>query len=284
MSCDRLGSRVVEAFITSAATASQKKCYFKKFVGYFADLACERYGSFCVEKWYGVVDVPSKRLIAKELAAKERRLGSSISGRKLLQALKIEEYKEKEEDWVRKRNAVDTTKRLFADILGGEEENKAPKKAKKNSSEEEVKESKKAKKSSTEDLFSDILEDKPSKKAKKSSTEDLFADILEDKKESKKVKKSSTEELFADIFEEKNDSKKSKKKSKAPDSDAVSEPESEVVSQPKKSKKKSKSQESDEEPEPEIVPQPKKSNKKSKESEPEPEPEKPKKKKSKHVN
>lgn len=112
-------------------------------------LALERFGSYFVEKLYHAVDVENKvcdvsvfstffhssypscsssrllysqKVIVEELAANLHRLSSTVSGKFLLYALKIEEYKHKGQDWAQKRATSEKVKREFEEFLGDGDE------------------------------------------------------------------------------------------------------------------------------------------------------------------
>jgi hypothetical protein len=91
-------------------------------------LALERFGGYCVEKLYHSVDLEHKRLIMEELAFGIHRLSSTVAGKFLLHALKVEDFKHRTGEWAQKRATSDKVRREFADILGDDEPQQEQKK------------------------------------------------------------------------------------------------------------------------------------------------------------
>eukprot|EP00899_Mesostigma_viride_P022316 jgi/Mesvir1/3269/Mv16403-RA.1 len=74
MATDGGGSRVVEAFLDSAAEPALKKKFIKNLTNHFVELGRTAPGSWCVEKCYVWADVSLKEAITAELAKGERRV------------------------------------------------------------------------------------------------------------------------------------------------------------------------------------------------------------------
>lgn len=146
---DKNGSRVMEVFFQQSTVPNKfKQTFVNKFIKgkQFKELAKDISGSYVVEKCYNAADVNKKESILLQILDIEDELKELRHGKFILNKLKVNQYKEKKENWRKNEESIEKKKEIFSDLL--EEMNKATQTLKKRKrGEEEEKESKSSKKS-----------------------------------------------------------------------------------------------------------------------------------------
>ncbi|CAN6253282.1 unnamed protein product [Urochloa humidicola] len=113
ISKDSGGSRVLEAFLGSSATAKRKFKVFGKLQGHYGEIAMNPSGSFLVEKCFTASNFSHKEAIVAELLAVQSELSKTRHGFHLLKKLDVDRYARRPEQWRASQTSKETTLRQF---------------------------------------------------------------------------------------------------------------------------------------------------------------------------
>lgn len=113
ISKDSGGSRVLEAFLGSSATAKRKFKVFGKLQGHYGEIAMNPSGSFLVEKCFTASNFSHKEAIVAELLAAQSELSKTRHGFHLLKKLDVDRYARRPEQWRASQTSKETTLRQF---------------------------------------------------------------------------------------------------------------------------------------------------------------------------
>ena len=89
--------------------------------GKLVDVSCDRFGTYVVQKCYGMARMKRKEAMALELSKKTRVLSGSANGRHVLRACRAELYERSPEQWRASLRSADKRRQMFAEF--GEDEN-----------------------------------------------------------------------------------------------------------------------------------------------------------------
>ncbi|KAJ0987455.1 hypothetical protein J5N97_005811 [Dioscorea zingiberensis] len=112
------GCRVLEAFLSSDASAKEKCEVIAKLQGYFGELSMHRGSSFTVEKCFHASNINLKEAIAKELQNIQAELSKSKHGPHLLRNLEIDEFAKRPAQWKAQQATKERVHRDFQAIFG----------------------------------------------------------------------------------------------------------------------------------------------------------------------
>ncbi|OEL18678.1 Pumilio-like protein 23 [Dichanthelium oligosanthes] len=118
ISKDSGGSRVLEAFLGSSATAKRKFKVFGKLQGHYGEIAMIPSGSFLVEKCFTASNFSHKEAIVAELLAVQSELSKTRHGFHLLKKLDVDRYARRPEQWRASQTSKETTHRQFEAEFG----------------------------------------------------------------------------------------------------------------------------------------------------------------------
>ncbi|KAG8091335.1 hypothetical protein GUJ93_ZPchr0012g20525 [Zizania palustris] len=113
ISKDSGGSRVLEAFLCSSATAKRKFNVFAKLQGHYGEIAMNPSGSFLVEKCFAASNFSHKEAIVVELLAVQNELSRTKHGFHLLNKLDVDRYSRRPDQWRSSQTSKETTHREF---------------------------------------------------------------------------------------------------------------------------------------------------------------------------
>ena len=66
---------------------------------FFSELSMNRFGAFCVQKFFGMANPSNRRRIVKQLAAVERKLSGDRMGTKVLERCRVRQFVDAPKDW-----------------------------------------------------------------------------------------------------------------------------------------------------------------------------------------
>ncbi|TVT97843.1 hypothetical protein EJB05_56886 [Eragrostis curvula] len=118
ISKDSGGSRVLEAFLCSSATAKRKFNVFAKLQGHYGEIAMNPSGSFLVEKCFAASNFSHKEAIVVELLAVHAELSKTKHGYHLLRKLDVERYARRPDQWKASQTSKETTQKKFQAEFG----------------------------------------------------------------------------------------------------------------------------------------------------------------------
>ncbi|KAI8823129.1 armadillo-type protein, partial [Fimicolochytrium jonesii] len=97
-------SRVLEQFLLSSTiNLKAKRKLIRSWLGKFATLAADKFGSHTVDKAWAVADIGLKEKIAEDLYNHTKTLQNSHFGKFVLRNCKIETYGKRREEWVERQ-------------------------------------------------------------------------------------------------------------------------------------------------------------------------------------
>ncbi|KAJ1956120.1 Nucleolar protein 9, partial [Dipsacomyces acuminosporus] len=115
---DPSGSRIVEAILKSPRVPFQSKHKLQKqYLGHYADLAMDKYGSHIVDACWELANLTFKEKIINELIKQKTKLQDNTFGRFLLRNYRAEQYKRRAEEWRQRERGLERKKSMFEDIL-----------------------------------------------------------------------------------------------------------------------------------------------------------------------
>ncbi|XP_047067331.1 pumilio homolog 23-like [Lolium rigidum] len=115
---DSGGSRVLEAFLCSSATAKRKFKVFAKLLGHYGEIAMNPSGSFLVEKCFAASNFSHKEAIVSELLAMQNELSRTRHAIYLLKKLDVDRYSRRPDQWRAAQTSKDATQREFQAEFG----------------------------------------------------------------------------------------------------------------------------------------------------------------------
>lgn len=118
ISKDSGGSRVLESFLGSSATAKRKFKVFGKLQGHYGEIAMNPSGSFLVEKCFTASNFSHKEAIVAELLAVQSELCKTRHGFHLLKKLDVERYARRPDQWRASQTSYETTQKRFEAEFG----------------------------------------------------------------------------------------------------------------------------------------------------------------------
>lgn len=110
---DSGGSRVLEAFLCSSATAKRKFKVFAKLRGHYGEIAMNPSGSFLVEKCFTASNFSHKEAIVSELLAMQNELSKTRHAIYLLKKLDVDTYSRRPDQWRAVQTSKERTQREF---------------------------------------------------------------------------------------------------------------------------------------------------------------------------
>ncbi|EPS70418.1 hypothetical protein M569_04339 [Genlisea aurea] len=105
VSKDPAGARVIEAFLSSDASAKQKRKLIIKLKGHFGELSVLPSGSFTVEKCFNSSNMSLREAIVSELSLLQAQLSKTKQGPYLLKKLDVEGYARRRDQWRSNQNS-----------------------------------------------------------------------------------------------------------------------------------------------------------------------------------
>ncbi|PUZ39384.1 hypothetical protein GQ55_9G303300 [Panicum hallii var. hallii] len=156
ISKDSGGSRVLEAFLGSSATAKRKFKVFGKLQSHYGEIAMNPSGSFLVEKCFTASNFSHKEAIVAELLAVQSELSKTRHGFHLLKKLDVDRYARRPEQWRASQTSKETTHRQFEVEFGSNSKSVAQNFKEKFPSQSPVKKRKQKSDKITEDASNNI--------------------------------------------------------------------------------------------------------------------------------
>ncbi|KAL0354415.1 UNVERIFIED_CONTAM: Pumilio23 [Sesamum radiatum] len=115
---DPAGVRVIEAFLTSNASAKQKRKLVSKLRGHFGELSVLPSGSFTVEKCFSVSNFSLKETIVSELLPVQTELSKTKQGPYLLKKLDVESFAKRPDHWRSRQTSKESAYKEFYAAFG----------------------------------------------------------------------------------------------------------------------------------------------------------------------
>uniref|UniRef100_A0A5B7AFA3 Pumilio 23 n=1 Tax=Davidia involucrata TaxID=16924 RepID=A0A5B7AFA3_DAVIN len=118
---DSGGARVIEACLSSNASAKQKRKLVVKLQGHFGELSVHPSGSFTVEKCFNVSNVSLKEAIVSELLAVQTELSKTKHGPLLLRKLDVDGFAKRPDQWKLRQASKQSAYKEFYATFGSKE-------------------------------------------------------------------------------------------------------------------------------------------------------------------
>ncbi|KAL0414990.1 UNVERIFIED_CONTAM: Pumilio23 [Sesamum latifolium] len=115
---DPAGVRVIEAFLTSNASAKQKRKLVSKLRGHFGELSVLPSGSFTVEKCFSVSNLSLRETIVSELLPVQTELSKTKQGPYLLKKLDVESFAKRPDHWRSRQTSKESAYKEFYAAFG----------------------------------------------------------------------------------------------------------------------------------------------------------------------
>ncbi|XP_050383842.1 pumilio homolog 23 isoform X1 [Argentina anserina] len=115
------GARVIEAFLSSDASAKLKRRLVMRLRGHFGELALHSSGSFTVEKCFNTGNISQREIIVSELATVQSELWNTRQGPHLMRKLDVEGFAARPEQWRSRQESKQSTLRDFSATFGSSE-------------------------------------------------------------------------------------------------------------------------------------------------------------------
>ncbi|OVA08286.1 Pumilio RNA-binding repeat [Macleaya cordata] len=115
---DAGGGRVLECFLSSNASAKQKRKLIVKLRGHFGELSMRPSGSFTVEKCFMVSNLSLRETITSELLAVRAELSKTKQGPHLLRKLDVDGFAARPDQWRARQESKQTAYKDFYDAFG----------------------------------------------------------------------------------------------------------------------------------------------------------------------
>ncbi|XP_020104644.1 pumilio homolog 23 isoform X2 [Ananas comosus] len=119
---DAGGSRVLEAFLSSAASTKLKLKVIAKLRGHYGELALNPSSSFTIEKCFSASNVSLKETMAEELVAVQAELSKTKHGPYILKKLDIDGFARRPEQWKKSQSSKEAAYREFQATFGSKNE------------------------------------------------------------------------------------------------------------------------------------------------------------------
>ena len=84
--------------------------------GRLVEVSCDRFGTYVVQKCYGMARMKRKEAMALELSKKTRVLSGNANGRHVLRACRAELYERSPEQWRASLRSTDRRRQMFAEF------------------------------------------------------------------------------------------------------------------------------------------------------------------------
>ncbi|KAG5538044.1 hypothetical protein RHGRI_025210 [Rhododendron griersonianum] len=118
---DSGGQRVIEAFLSSNASAKQKRRLVMKLRGHFGELSLHPSGSFTVEKCFTAGNLSQRELIVSELVAVQSELSKTKHGPPLLRKFDVDWFARRPDQWKLRQASKESAYKEFYTTFGSKE-------------------------------------------------------------------------------------------------------------------------------------------------------------------
>ncbi|XP_058226935.1 pumilio homolog 23 isoform X2 [Rhododendron vialii] len=118
---DSGGQRVIEAFLSSNASAKQKRRLVMKLRGHFGELSLHPSGSFTVEKCFTAGNLSQRELIVSELLAVQSELSKTKHGPPLLRKFDVDWFARRPDQWKLRQASKESAYKEFYTTFGSKE-------------------------------------------------------------------------------------------------------------------------------------------------------------------
>ncbi|KAF7843691.1 pumilio-like protein 23 [Senna tora] len=115
---DAAGSRVIEAFLSSAASGKQKRRLVTKLRGHFGEIVLHPSGSFAVETCFTASNLSLREAIVTELLAVKSELSKTKQGSYILRKLDVDGFASRPDHWRSKQESKESTYKDFYAMFG----------------------------------------------------------------------------------------------------------------------------------------------------------------------
>ncbi|XP_016649560.1 PREDICTED: pumilio homolog 23 isoform X3 [Prunus mume] len=118
---DSGGARVIEAFLSSDASAKLKRRIIMKLRGHFGELSLQSSGSFTVEKCFTVGNISLREAIVSELLTVQSELWNTKQGPHLMRKLDVDGFAARPDQWRSRQESKQSTFNEFYSTFGSSE-------------------------------------------------------------------------------------------------------------------------------------------------------------------
>ncbi|KAM1010887.1 hypothetical protein ACFX13_047045 [Malus domestica] len=118
---DSKGAHVIEAFLSSDASAKLKRRLIMKLRGHFGELSLQSSGSFTVEKCFTVGNISLREAIVTELVAVQNELWNKKHGPHLMRKLDVDGFAARPDQWRSRQESKQSTVNEFISTFGSSE-------------------------------------------------------------------------------------------------------------------------------------------------------------------
>ncbi|CAB4272190.1 unnamed protein product [Prunus armeniaca] len=118
---DSGGARVIEAFLSSDASAKLKRRLIMKLRGNFGELSLQSSGSFTVEKCFTVGNISLREAIVSELLTVQSELWNMKQGPHLMRKLDVDGFAARPDQWRSRQESKQSTFNEFYSTFGSSE-------------------------------------------------------------------------------------------------------------------------------------------------------------------
>lgn len=118
---DPSGSRVIEAFLASDASAKQKRRLVLKLRGHFGEISLHPSGSFTIEKCFNACNLSLREMIVSELLPVQTELSKTRQGPYLLKKLDVDGFATRPDQWKLRQTSKQTAYEEFYAAFGPSE-------------------------------------------------------------------------------------------------------------------------------------------------------------------
>lgn len=118
---DPSGSRVIEAFLCSDASAKQKRKLVHKLSGHFGELSMHSSGSFTIEKSFNASNASLREKIVTELLPVQTELAKTRQGPYILRKLDVDGFSRRPDQWKLRQTSKQSAYKEFYDAFGPSE-------------------------------------------------------------------------------------------------------------------------------------------------------------------
>lgn len=118
---DSGGQRVIEAFLSSNASAKQKRRLVMKLRGHFGELSLHPSGSFTVEKCFTAGNLSQREIIVSELLAVQTELSKTKQGPSLLRKFDVDWFGRRPDQWKLRQASKESAYKDFYSTFGSKE-------------------------------------------------------------------------------------------------------------------------------------------------------------------
>lgn len=115
------GARVIEAFLSSSASAKLKRRLIAKLRGHFGELSMHLPGSFTVDKCFATSNISLQEAIVSELSAVRSELSKTKQGPHLIRKLDVDGFAARPDQWRSKQESKQSAYQEFHATFGSGE-------------------------------------------------------------------------------------------------------------------------------------------------------------------